>query len=213
MFHKKIIFSCPCQAPCKEFDKRIDRMATREPQWDPSNSLRLYNKWGCPHHICCLALGSCVLYDYKNEKSGDHARLLVLQTEALRLPFPVERATSDPTPIWYIYSWKGYNHTTWHLLVALLWQGIEISQVSVCHEQALSKRLPKFYIVPSSRSNSRQSRLPYCHRHGIRLQMYNKLLTPQSFYKYFLRKNKKYIVSCQLYARMYTYTVYLYKNY
>ena len=33
MFHKKIIFSCPCQAPCKEFDKRIDRMATREPQW------------------------------------------------------------------------------------------------------------------------------------------------------------------------------------
>ena len=40
-----------------------------------------------------------VLYDYKNEKSGDHARLLVLQTEALRLPFPVERATSDPTPI------------------------------------------------------------------------------------------------------------------
>ena len=112
-----------------------------------------------------------------------------------------------------IYSRKGHNHTTWHPLVALLWQGIEISQVSVCHEQALSKRLPKFYIVPSSRSNSRQSRLPYCHRHGIRLQMYKKLLTPQSFYKYFLRINKKYIVSCQLYARMYTYTVYLYKNY
>ena len=112
----------------------------------PSNSLRLYNKWGCPHHICCLALGSCILYDYKNEKSEDHARLLVLQTEALRLPFPVERATSDPTPIWYIYSWKGYNHTTWHLLVALLWQGIEISQVSVCHEQALSKRLPKLIL-------------------------------------------------------------------
>lgn len=36
---------------------------------------------------------------YIDKKSGDHAQSPAPQTEALRLPFPVERATTDPTPI------------------------------------------------------------------------------------------------------------------